>query len=245
MNNENNNDIDIDNQQLNFYDNPIDEMYYYNGHGLYETEDMMSIDDINLSFFRSITKLSDDIVVMDWKNVKTEMSEISDFIKDYINKMIDYDDIGDDNDDDNNDEIDSDKTYYLMNGKSISIKNLIIVIWQKITKHPEKTKMLQEFSNDVQESIRYGSDLCPTGFVCQLLNCLSGYDNDVNIGYSLNLMAANLVHMYADKITKNEITYDDAYKALNDRLTENNMNKDMKEAWLFGFQESFYGINTL
>jgi hypothetical protein len=193
-----------------------------------EERDIIEVFEIRDSTETSLNKILNDEIYMTWEQVLYEIEKYTGF---------------------DCDELDSRKSkgmtftnehyYNYGGGGEYDIGTAIIKIWQRICSQPNKEEILAQLRNDIIE-INGGYDMCIRGILTQLMNCLSGYDPDIQIKYSSNQKLSNLASYYSNQIENEIIDYETAFDKFIEQIHDcDDLDENVKNDWIVSFEERF------
>ncbi len=111
----------------------------------------------------------------------------------------------------------------------ITFKKIFLHVFSMILNHKYSSDILKILDNDMIEA-RYK---CFTGRVSRLVNCLSGFDENIMIGISETEQIANVIIMFKNKLEqKNQYDVDTMKKLVTKELISRNINQELINIWI-------------
>ena len=103
------------------------------------------------------------------------------------------------------------------------------MVWDRIRVHPDRKEILKVLDQELKDSM----NLCFTGRVTRLVNCLNGFDSDVVIQISKNEQLNNLMVLIKKQYTDNE----EMKKALIEAMKERDFTEVEITEWVGYLEE--------
>jgi hypothetical protein len=105
-----------------------------------------------------------------------------------------------------------------------SYTDLFIKVYGRIINHENKIELFERFNEELYESI----NMCFTGKITRLINCLCGYYDDIHINISDNEQISNIILQIKNKYSSLTVQTE---KIINE-LKERDYSKDIIDIWI-------------
>lgn len=116
---------------------------------------------------------------------------------------------------------------------------LFVFVWNRIRKSKDKYEIIKILVNELDEMLQ----VCFTGRISRLINCLSGFDDNINIGISINMQIQSKYNLVKKQLSCRDcdcdsIKYNILFKYIfEDLLKEINIDDDTVKIWLEPFHD--------
>ena len=111
----------------------------------------------------------------------------------------------------------------------VTFKDILIPVWNRIQNHKNQTEIKSVLNSEIQD----GLCKCFTGRISRLVNCLSGYCDDIEIKIGTNEQIGNVVIMVKEKLERgNEYTIDRHRDQVKKELEERGYDKETIDDWI-------------
>ena len=108
----------------------------------------------------------------------------------------------------------------------------MVAVWNKIEKNDNKNEILNILNNEMKESLCK----CFTGRLSRLINCLNGFDEDVEIKINDNEQIGNIILLIKEELLSksetNEIDVNKWRELTRKELEEREYDSDVINKWL-------------
>ena len=107
----------------------------------------------------------------------------------------------------------------------IKFSELLVHVWERIKENKYKDEILEILNGEMSDSICK----CFTGRISRLVNCLNGFDDDVQINISKNEQISNIVVVTKAKVNPYDI--EDHIRIFSKEMKERGYSEGDIEEW--------------
>ncbi len=111
---------------------------------------------------------------------------------------------------------------------NVSFMDVLIAVWNRIVTNPNAVEIKKMLNVEMTDSI----EMCFTGQISRLVNCLSGFDELVEVKISDNEQIANIISMIEKQMRETSSTLDVYKQTVTTELLRMGYTQDVVDEWI-------------
>jgi len=111
-------------------------------------------------------------------------------------------------------------------GLNLTISEVIVAVWDRIRNHKDREEIINVLNIEIQDA----KNMCFTGRVTRIVNCLCGFDSDVVMNISDSEQISNIINMLKIKYPDDE-SLEKLREEFKGEMKERGYNDELIEEW--------------